>query len=77
MHADKKTTITSNKTATNTGSAGKGETISEERATLIRASRLPSYLQRRSVGTEEEEKKKEIMRKQAASQSTISLKTKH
>jgi hypothetical protein len=76
MHAEKKSSTITTKTIASGGS-GKGETIGEERASLVKASSPPSYLQRRSVSAEEEEKKKELMRKQTETNKNTLLRTKH
>ena len=76
MHAEKKTSTITTKTA-GAGTGGKGETINEERAALVRSTQLPSYLQRRGVSAEEEEKKKDIMRKHALANKNVSVRTNH
>ena len=51
MHAEKKTSTITTKSA-GAGTGGKGETINEERAALVRSTQLPSYLLSRAVSAE-------------------------
>lgn len=53
---------------------GKGETVDDEKASLVKASKLPAYLQRRTITTDDEEKKeKELLKKQMVAGKMIVL----
>lgn len=57
--------------------SGKGESVDEDRASLVKASKLPSYLQRRSASAEDEEKKeKDLVNKKAAMGNVVVLQPK-
>lgn len=67
-------TITSKNLAKPGG--GKSETVDEERAALVKPSKLPAYLQRRTITSDEEEKKeKELLKKQMAAGKMVVLQT--
>jgi hypothetical protein len=44
---------------------GKSETVDDDKASLVKAGRLPSFMQRKTVASDEEEKEKQLLNQKA------------
>ena len=66
MEPEKSKSPITSKHAFNKTTRGKSETVDDDKAALIKASKLPAYLQRRSITSDEEEKKEQELKKQMA-----------
>ena len=77
MEPEKSKAIITTKPAAQAGSSGKGETMEEERASLVKSSKLPSYLQRRTVAADDEERKEKEIANKAATGKVVLLQTKN
>lgn len=77
MEPEKSKSPITNKTPIQKHGDGKSEEVDDKRAVLIKASKLPAYLQRRAIANDDDEKrKKELLNKQVADNKMVIIQKK-
>ena len=65
MEPEKSKNPITSKPASGKAMHGKSETVEDDKAALVKAGKLPSFMQRKTVASDEEEKEKWLLKQKA------------